>query len=375
MKKTMPKPVNWQDFESLCKKLWGAIWECDNIKKNGRAGQAQHGVDVYGIPKDKSDYYGIQCKGKDDYTNAALTESEIDEEIKKALTFKPELYKFIFTTTANKDAKLEEYIRLKNKEMVSQRKFQVDIFSWEDIVDLIEENKTTYEWYLKDVLHKDNYNFAIEINGNDKIVELKPIFDKTIVNVRRKLNIPNNAMESLVMKIDSVSRISRITTASARIIWNAKKINHSLSELKICFFNTGDTAIEHYKIIFSTDCGEIIFKENNYENIRSIAMVDLYNTSNYYIDDQKITYNCSTERPILVPNDGRRIDAYIQLPTTPIEFDLHYKLLSRSFNTDGTIHFTSTPQFDTKYVTREPNEGEYEGSYENITFREETVEQ
>ena len=54
------KPVNWQDFESLCKKLWGEIWGCsDTIKKNGRSGQAQHGVDVYGIPKGETMYYGI----------------------------------------------------------------------------------------------------------------------------------------------------------------------------------------------------------------------------------------------------------------------------------------------------------------------------
>lgn len=28
------KPANWQDFETLCMKLWGRIWDCaDTIKK------------------------------------------------------------------------------------------------------------------------------------------------------------------------------------------------------------------------------------------------------------------------------------------------------------------------------------------------------
>lgn len=76
MKKTMEKPVNWQDFESLCKKLWGEIWHCPSIKKNGRQGQSQNGVDIYGIPAGETDYFGIQCKGKDDYTKAQLTETE-----------------------------------------------------------------------------------------------------------------------------------------------------------------------------------------------------------------------------------------------------------------------------------------------------------
>ena len=92
------KPENWPDFESLCKKLWGEIWNCPEIKKNGRQGQNQHGVDIYGIPDFDSEYYGIQCKGKDEYTHKQLTKDEIDKELKKALDFKPKLKKLYFVS-------------------------------------------------------------------------------------------------------------------------------------------------------------------------------------------------------------------------------------------------------------------------------------
>ena len=119
------KPANWQDFESLCKKLWGEIWECsDSIKKNGRNGQAQHGVDVYGIPKGENNYYGIQCKGKDEYTHSQLTKDEIDVEIDKAKKFKPSLKKLIFATTANKDAEIEEYVRIKNLTNIKEEQWK-----------------------------------------------------------------------------------------------------------------------------------------------------------------------------------------------------------------------------------------------------------
>ena len=86
------KPTNWQDFEKLCKLLWGEIWNCeDSIKRHGRQGQNQQGVDVYAYVEKYGGYCGIQCKGKDDYTKSELTENEIDNEIKKALTFEPEL--------------------------------------------------------------------------------------------------------------------------------------------------------------------------------------------------------------------------------------------------------------------------------------------
>lgn len=102
------KPSNWQDFELLCKKLWGEIWKCeDTIQRNGWLGQKQNGVDVYGIPLGVSQYYGVQCKRKDEYTHAQLTKTEIDSEINKARNFSPTLKRFIFASTSNKDTEIE----------------------------------------------------------------------------------------------------------------------------------------------------------------------------------------------------------------------------------------------------------------------------
>lgn len=142
---SLAKPVNWQDFESLCKKLWGEIWNCPEIKKNGRSGQAQAGIDVYGIPNGESSYYGIQCKGKDEYTGKQLTEKEINKEIEKAKHFEPPLKKMYFATTSSKDVNIEALIRKKNIEHINSGLFEVHIYSWEDIVDLIHENKSTYD--------------------------------------------------------------------------------------------------------------------------------------------------------------------------------------------------------------------------------------
>lgn len=122
----LKKPSNWQDFEKLSKLLWGEVWGCpDTIKRNGRQGQAQNGVDVYAYIEDKNCYYGIQCKGKDDYTNVQLTEAEIDGEIAKVKNFTPPLERFIFATTANKNAKIEEYIRQKNIESINNGGFRI----------------------------------------------------------------------------------------------------------------------------------------------------------------------------------------------------------------------------------------------------------
>lgn len=97
----------------LCKKLWGELSNCPEIKKNGRTGQAQHGVDVYGISAGEDAYFGIQCKGKEEYTDKQFTESEITGEISNALQFSPALKKLYFATTAVKDAPIEAFMRKK----------------------------------------------------------------------------------------------------------------------------------------------------------------------------------------------------------------------------------------------------------------------
>ncbi|HEV7857734.1 MAG TPA: hypothetical protein VGO91_03720, partial [Pyrinomonadaceae bacterium] len=68
----IPAPSNWQDFETLCCDLWRAIWKDPNTIKHGRQGQKQHGVDVSGRPNLHSAWAGVQCKGKDNFTDKEL---------------------------------------------------------------------------------------------------------------------------------------------------------------------------------------------------------------------------------------------------------------------------------------------------------------
>jgi hypothetical protein len=370
VKKTMPKPVNWQDFESLCKKLWGELWKCPSIKKNGRLGQIQNGVDVYGIPEGCNNYYGIQCKGKDDYTHSQLTIDEIDNEIKKAKDFNPPLASFIFATTSNKDVKTEEYIRCKNIESRNEGLFSIDIFSWEDLVDLIESNKTVYEWYLKNILHENNYSMSLEINGNSKEIILVPVFEqinltirKTFPKIEKKIlednrNIFQNSYGIITKNIHE-------PIVQARLIIDAKEYDLSYSKIDIDFFNTGDTALEYYKLFISFNDDRVMLSEKNYKYIGLMPEIDFY-TKDYYIDGQNVDYICNNTRPILVPDDGKRITIYTKLPPENFDFLITYRFISKDFKCEGKIICKVEPDIEIKTIIRDANEGEEESYSENI---------
>ena len=292
MKKIIPKPVNWQDFESLCKKLWGEIWMCPGIKKNGRVGQSQHGVDIYGRPDNKTNYFGIQCKGKDNYLNNKLNVDEIDAEIMKAKSFKPQLECFIFATTSNKDAKIEEYIREKDIESKKNNSFAIELYSWEDIADLIEENKHTFNWYVKKVSFKDLYKISVIINDKEDSIELNPKYIKNIINVTTKNRFNNEAvLETINNKILGHNLIHKIKIIN-------KEIDYSIVPLKIEMYNTGNITLEYIKLFIEFESEKVkLFKSNI---INRIDYMDILKIRNYHIGDTSFSYRPDNNSAVLV---------------------------------------------------------------------------
>lgn len=254
-KTQLRKPENWQDFESLCKKLWGEIWNCpDTIKKHGRNGQNQHGVDICAIPDGKSHYFGIQCKGKDEYTNSQLTISEIDTEIEKAKSFLPALGAFYFATTANKDAAIEGYIRQRNIQNIGVGCFSIEVFFWEDIVDLIENYRNTYNWYVNDMLYSDAYQISIDIRGKNKEIPYT-LFPKFTRKVKR-YQLRKSQHKSLFAGFDARWADVSIPSLSPLGVIPAT-YNYQWCTINLSITNNGSLPIEQYTIDVSFEDGSI----------------------------------------------------------------------------------------------------------------------
>lgn len=136
MKVNLQHPDNWEVFENLCFHLWKSIWGDHLSHLNGRRGQRQDGVDIYGKPPFSSKYTGIQCKGKNANYGSALTTNEIDAECQNAANFKPVLGSFIMATTSARDASIQEHCRKINDE--KKYNYEVDTWSWDDIAEEVQ---------------------------------------------------------------------------------------------------------------------------------------------------------------------------------------------------------------------------------------------
>ncbi|MCC8943532.1 hypothetical protein H8A97_00045 [Bradyrhizobium sp. Arg62] len=105
--KQIAPPKSWADFEDLCHAIFRAEWNDPHAQKDGRSGQPQHGVDVFGSPNAIRDVFqGVQCKGKDKNYGRKPTIKELTQEVAKADSFAPALEHWVFATSAPKDEKI-----------------------------------------------------------------------------------------------------------------------------------------------------------------------------------------------------------------------------------------------------------------------------
>ena len=136
----MPLPVNrqyappqsWEEFENLCADLYERIWKDPGTEKHGRQGQPQGGVDVYGRPDGKN-YTGVQCKKKSIWPPTKLTKKDVDEEVRKAKTWKPGLKHYNIATTAPNDDTVQAHARKLTEKHKEKGLFSVTVVSWDEI--------------------------------------------------------------------------------------------------------------------------------------------------------------------------------------------------------------------------------------------------
>lgn len=377
---TLRKPTNWQDFESLCLLLWREEWKSDDIKKNGRNGQAQKGVDICGHREGENEYSGIQCKCKPG--NKVLTTDEIDEEINNAKAFIPALRRLIFATTADKDAPIEEYVRIKDDENRKKGLFSIDIKSWQDIVDMLERNKSVLNTYL-DIVAED---FAVVVtfaDGNEEI-SIHPQFSKVYymepASPKKQHNITDTKVGSLnVAAGDFWGRLQEFSAltdrfnppviAKAKFVRGTIKTNHAYCSLKFLIVNQGRSPIDDFKIIFNFENENVRFLNDNVEKKMSFPEISFSGVPNIYLENGVGITMYGTS---IIPGDNAYSDDFfIHLPYDVQEVGISWKLLSRHFSCEGKLKVMVEKEYveDVRYDKEKAGET-YIGDYieeEDIT--------
>lgn len=158
----IPKITDGEKFEHLCRDLWRNNPDYESIVLNGRKGQTQFGVDVFGRNVKTEEWLGIQCKVK--ATGQALTKADIETEINKAKSFNPSLSVFKLCTTLDRDANIQNIVREIQTELSKSKGFKLEILFWDDLEEQLKEEvnfNIYYKYYQK--FFADNTTFGHSI--------------------------------------------------------------------------------------------------------------------------------------------------------------------------------------------------------------------
>lgn len=165
---SIPRPRDWPAFERQCRVLFKHVLGDPGTQTNGRSGQRQHGVDIFGREGGvNGPLVGIQCKGKDANYGGRVTENELRREVEKTKDFLPPIKRFILVTTADDDVLIQEKARLlENEVRATGRDLSIAVWGWGTLQQHISE----YPEAIR-VFHPDASPFTDEIISGQRQIQ------------------------------------------------------------------------------------------------------------------------------------------------------------------------------------------------------------
>ncbi len=178
----LPIPKNWQDFESICHRLWSEIWNDPNAQKNGRLGQVQNGVDIVGRPIYTNQLAGVQCKDKDARLGTSLTTTELSAECEKATSFYPKISSFTLAITGPRDARIQLMARQYSED--EKIPFSVQVWAWDDIESEIVYRPAILEHFYENFVFPDSIQSTITLNRFSSPDRLHAYFSRPAIETK-----------------------------------------------------------------------------------------------------------------------------------------------------------------------------------------------
>ena len=134
-------PSNETEFEKNCVVLFRELLNDPNVKRLGRRGQGQQGVDLIGYRDGRATRpVGVQCKLKTG--RAKLKPKEVRDEVKAALAYRPKLAEYYIVATSGDDIKLDQLAaQLAQEQAAIGRKITIQVWGWNTLQEKIDQSE------------------------------------------------------------------------------------------------------------------------------------------------------------------------------------------------------------------------------------------
>ncbi len=203
---TMPPPKSWHEFEDISLSAAKLRWDSREFYRNGRPGQKQDGVDIWGHD-DAERLIGIQCKNTVDGISLAV----VRKEIKNAESFIPKLKHLYIATTAKRDRLLQRDLRKISLERAEAGKFKVNVLFWDEIcLDLAKDEGVFFRHYPQFKSALDNESIGLRARNSKDLNAPRAKIDGFDVGMdldgSERANIPDLDIKGPQKKVGRITR-------------------------------------------------------------------------------------------------------------------------------------------------------------------------
>ncbi|MFZ1516846.1 MAG: hypothetical protein WAT21_15665, partial [Saprospiraceae bacterium] len=226
--------------------------------------------------------------------------------------------------------------------------FEILLFCWEDIADLIDENQDTYNFWVANKLHKSKFEFEVYLNDFQPVFTIRPKCIRTIKRYRVKEVIDEQLDFGIDHKINNASWMKNFSSPAFLTV-SQGKVNEAICSFEIIMANTGSVVIEDWRVRF-TVTGE--HKEiMDQLGTGQMGMIDIgfLKHKRTYIDNNRISYSPEDNEP-LIQNDNRYFEAYIIPECKEYSIPIEWELLARDFSTTGKLTLNVIPEYEDKII-------------------------
>lgn len=193
-------PLHWQQFEEFAAQLLAEVYDVPTAQLYGRAGQAQHGVDVYGRSK-KHGLIAMQCKRLSDldannqpYPGGPISRKFFIDEAKTIEDFPHEISIWVLVTTARRDTRVQGYADELNQRWEEKGYDRTAmVWSWDDCVSHLNAFPELRKRYYRDVIQVNSV-------GDLDLMILETIsmaFNRTAFELPLHIETPDEFLQAL----------------------------------------------------------------------------------------------------------------------------------------------------------------------------------
>jgi hypothetical protein len=121
-----PKPKSEDEWEEMVLDAMRLYWSDPNAQRNGRRGQRQNGVDIFGC----LDFHPVAAQAKN---MDRVSEAEVLFEVNKAEKFTPVLTQYHFAIAGPRDEGLQNLIAMRSLDRVNHGLFPIYLHYFDDV--------------------------------------------------------------------------------------------------------------------------------------------------------------------------------------------------------------------------------------------------